>query len=80
MKIELRLFASFARFMPEKTNGGSQRETEVRNGITVKELLEELRIPPDEVKIVFLNGIHAKGDEILREGDRLGVFPPVAGG
>ena len=80
MKIELKLFASFERFMPDKTDGGSPPRTEIRDGITVNELLEELKIPANEVKIVFLNGIHAKGDEILQEGDRLGVFPPVAGG
>ena len=80
MKIDLKLFASFARFMPGKADGGSPSVTEIRDGITVRELLEDLKIPADEVKIVFLNGIHAKGDEILQEGDRLGVFPPVAGG
>ena len=80
MKIDLKLFASFARFMPDKTDGGSPPGTEIRDGITVRELLEELKIPADEVKIVFLNGIHAKGDEIIQEGDRLGIFPPVAGG
>jgi len=30
--------------------------------------------------MIFLNGLHATGDEVLREGDRVGVFPPVAGG
>jgi molybdopterin converting factor small subunit len=27
-----------------------------------------------------LNGIHARGDEVLKDGDRVGAFPPVAGG
>ena len=80
MKIDLKLFASFSRFMPDQGDGGSPNGTEIREGITVRELLEELKIPADEVKIVFLNGVHSKGDEILQEGDRLGVFPPVAGG
>ena len=80
MKIDLKLFAPFARYMPDHGDGGSQNGTETRDGITVSELLEELKVPADEVKIVFLNGVHAKGDEILQEGDRLGVFPPVAGG
>jgi molybdopterin converting factor small subunit len=34
----------------------------------------------DRVKLIFLNGLHAQGDEILSEGDRVGVFPAVAGG
>ncbi len=49
-------------------------------GITVRELLEAMKVPLEAVKVVFLNGVQATGDEVLREGDRIGVFPPVAGG
>jgi molybdopterin converting factor small subunit len=37
-------------------------------------------VPLETVKLIFLNGIHAKDNEVLKDGDRLGVFPPVAGG
>lgn len=53
---------------------------ELREGTKVRELLEQLKIPIDSVKLVFLNGVHARGDENLNDGDRVGVFPPVAGG
>ena len=79
MKIELRLFATLASHMPDKTDGDSQA-IEISEGSTVAELLEYLKIPADAVKIIFLNGVHARGDEILKQGDRVGVFPPVAGG
>jgi molybdopterin synthase sulfur carrier subunit len=39
-----------------------------------------MSIPPEAPKVIFLNGVHAKGDEVLKDGDRLGAFPPVAGG
>jgi hypothetical protein len=42
--------------------------------------LEQLKIPPDSIKLVFLNGVHANGDEILKDGDRIGAFPPIGGG
>jgi len=29
---------------------------------------------------VFVNGIHAADDQPLSEGDRLAIFPPIAGG
>jgi len=44
------------------------------------EILKRLDVPLDKVKVIFLNGVHGKGEEILKEGDRVGVFPPVAGG
>ncbi len=79
MKIDLNLFASLAPLLPEKGQGHSCI-MEVPEGKTVTELLDELKIPPEMPKIVFLNGLHAKGDEKLKDGDRLTVFPPIAGG
>ena len=79
MKIELRLYASLSYYMPRQKDEETTH-LEIQEGITVMELLEQLKVPSDAVKIVFLNGVHARGDEILNEGDRLGVFPPVAGG
>lgn len=79
MKVELNLFASFERYMPNKAKGNSCT-MELREGTRVRELLEQLKIPIDSVKLVFLNGVHARDDEILNDGDRVGVFPPVAGG
>ena len=33
-----------------------------------------------QVKLIFVNGVRGKPDYQLQEGDRLGVFPAVAGG
>jgi molybdopterin synthase sulfur carrier subunit len=74
MKVELNLYASLARFVPRTG------PMEVDGETTILGLLRRLDVPLEKVKIIFLNGIHASGDETLREGDRVGVFPPVAGG
>ncbi len=79
MKVELNLFSSIARYMPDKAQGNSWI-AEVSEGTRVRELLEQLKIPTDTVKLVFLNGVHANGDEILKDGDKVGVFPPIGGG
>ena len=75
----MRLYASLASHMPEKTDGNAWN-MEISESTTVAELLQHLKVPADAVKIIFLNGVHARGDEILKQGDRVGVFPPVAGG
>ncbi|NPU84045.1 MAG: MoaD/ThiS family protein [Syntrophaceae bacterium] len=80
MKIELNLYASLARYLPRDTRAPGDRIREVSEGTTILELLRSLQVPMDKVKLIFLNGLHARGDEILHEGDRVGVFPPVAGG
>lgn len=74
MKVELNLYASLARAVPRTG------PVEIGENTTILGLLMRLGVPMDKVKIIFLNGLHASGDETLRDGDRIGVFPPVAGG
>jgi molybdopterin synthase sulfur carrier subunit len=80
MKIELKLYASLGRYMPQALLEKKQRYLEVGEGTTIKALLENLKVPLETVKLIFLNGIHAKENDVLKDGDRLGVFPPVGGG
>jgi molybdopterin converting factor small subunit len=53
---------------------------EIAEGKTIGEMLEGLKVPLESVKLVFLNGLHSDMNQTLRDGDRVGVFPPVAGG
>ncbi len=79
MKIDVRLFASLGRYAPSG-DGTAPREVSLEEGATVGSLLDRLGIPPGVVKLVFVNGVHATGRTALHDGDRVGVFPPVAGG
>jgi len=74
MKVELNLYASLARCAPRTGT------VEIGENTTILRLLWRLGVPMEKVKIIFLNGLHASGEETLRDGDRVGVFPPVAGG
>jgi len=80
MKIELKLYASLGKYMPQALLEKTQGYIEIGEGTTIKALLENLKVPLETVKLIFVNGVHAKDDDVLKEGDRLGVFPPVAGG
>ena len=73
MKIELNLFATLKRFMSNKAKGNSWN-INISEGTEVRALLEQLKLPAHAVKLVFLNGVHARGDEILKDGDRVGVL------
>ncbi len=80
MKIELKLYASLGKYMPQALLEKKQDYLEVEEDTTIKALLEKLKVPLETVKLIFVNGVHAKDNEVLKDGDRLGVFPPVAGG
>jgi molybdopterin synthase sulfur carrier subunit len=80
MKVEIKLYASLGRYMPDVKGSSVSQVIEVENETTIGRLLERLKVPAGVVKLIFLNGVHAQTDQVLHDGDRLGVFPPVAGG
>ena len=79
MKIEINLYATLSRYMPAHLKK-SGRILDVEEGITLNQLMEQLNIPAKQVKLVFLDGVRADGESVLKEGSRVGVFPPVGGG
>ncbi len=79
MEIEVKLFATLRDYLPQ----GSSRfscKMEVDGHTRVQDVLLKLKIPEEMPKIILVNGIHGKNDQILKDGDVLSVFPPVAGG
>lgn len=49
-------------------------------GTTVREVVEDLRIPDRLLGIVLINGVHAGVDDLLTEGDVLTLLPLLGGG
>ncbi len=79
MKVEMRLYASLQDYLPDKGEG-EVRIVELPEGSRIQDLLDKFNIPVDAIKVMFRNGIHSRADDILKDGDRVGAFPPVAGG
>jgi molybdopterin converting factor small subunit len=52
----------------------------VLEGATVGEVVRGLGIPDDMPFTTLVNGRHSEPDEVLKPGDRLSAFPPLAGG
>lgn len=79
MKVEICLYASLASRLPGICKGNSCT-LDISDGMSVQGLLDQLNIAADEPKIMFLNGIHARLNDLLKDGDRVAIFPPIAGG
>ncbi len=79
MKIQVNLYATLKQYMKSETLGKASG-LDVEDGTCVKDMIQKFKIPDDSVKLIFVNGIHAKRETILEDGDRLGLFPPVGGG
>ena len=79
MKVDVALFAYLADHQPDGAGGRHPRPFELAEGTTIAEVIGSLGLP-DEPRVVFIGGKHAPEDTVLADGDRLAVFPPVAGG
>lgn len=74
MTITVKLFTTLLRFGPES------REMEVPDNATVREVVRILDIPREMPHLRIVNGVHVPWDHVLKEGDVLALFPPIAGG
>lgn len=79
MKIEMILYASLGKLSPGKSAGESFT-VDLEDEATVQDALKKVGIDPKSSLIIFVNGRHSKFDGVLKEGDRLAIFPPIAGG
>jgi molybdopterin converting factor small subunit len=79
MKVRLKLFATFRRYLPPGTQG-SARDMEVPDDTQVSDLLSQFGVPEKESLVILVNGRDAGPDRVLQEGDVVAVFPTLAGG
>ncbi|SCX97426.1 MoaD/ThiS family protein [Desulfoluna spongiiphila] len=77
MKLELKLFATLRPYLKGTCEDGA---LEMPDESTVADVIDHLKLPEEQVRLVFVNGRHAGRDQVLRSGDRVGIFPPVGGG
>ena len=79
IKVECRLYAALRKYAPDYGLGEAM-ELELPDGTTLAELYELLKVPPDEVKRAFVSGLSRGPGHALSDGDRVALFPPIAGG
>lgn len=73
--IQLKLFASLTPLSPDNAD-----RVPIEPGTSVKELLDDLAIPAAKAHLIFIDGVKCSLDTRLNGGERVGIFPPVAGG
>lgn len=79
MKVEVRLFATLASFLPPGSRDGAA-VVDVPDGVTPRELARRLGIPADLERVLLVNGAEAPTDRPLRDADVVTLYPPLAGG
>ena len=79
MHVDVALFAFLSEFQPDGHGGRHARTVELADDTTIADVIATLGLP-DQPRVVFVNSRHADESSALHDGDRLAIFPPVAGG
>jgi sulfur-carrier protein len=74
MIVEVKLFAFF------RDNRFKVRTSVFADNTTVEQVITSLGINLAEVGVTMINGRHCQPDDLLRDGDSLGIFPMIGGG
>jgi len=74
MKVKIKFFALLRQFGPD------EQVIEFPEGTTVNDAIHSLNIPGTIRLLKIVNGEHRPADHVLKDGDELALFPPIAGG
>lgn len=83
MRITLKLYATLTDYLPAHRTG-NKVEVDLADGTSVQAALDGFSLPPKLTHLVLVDGNYVAPDDragrILKDGEVLAVWPPVAGG
>ena len=79
MRVDVCLFATLGKHLPPGTPG-DRITLDMPDQTTVGQVVALLCIPDDLDCLRVVNGHDAGLEQVLKEGDVVSVFPPLAGG
>lgn len=84
MDITFKLFATLTDFLPPAARRSNVLNMEVDDGMTINQIIEPFGMPEKLVHLVLVNGTYVpledRASKVLKDGDVLAVWPPIAGG
>ena len=83
MKIHLKLYATLSKYLPSAAKR-NEIELTVDDSTSVLDVLTSHNVPMETCHLILVNGVFSPpanaGTAMLKEGDTVAVWPPVAGG
>jgi sulfur-carrier protein len=83
VKITLKLYANLSDYLPSHAQY-NRVEIDIANDNTPHQVLSAYHVPLAMAHLVLLNGVYLTAEQrnqsLLKSGDVLAVWPPVAGG
>lgn len=78
VQVTVRLYATLRKYQPPTREG--EFALELAEGARVSHCAQRLGVPDGERYLAVVNGSQVPLDHPLQEGDRVALFPPIAGG
>ena len=83
MKITFKLFATLSDYLPPQRQG-NELTLELTEESTIDQVVDRFQLPKKLVHLVLVNGHYISAENrsqhLLKDGDVLAIWPPVAGG
>jgi sulfur carrier protein ThiS len=84
MRITFKLFATLQDYLPPEAKRTNALSLEVEEKGTVAQIIERFNLPEKLVHLVLIDGRYVppaeRASRLLRDGETLAIWPPVAGG
>ncbi|MFM8548381.1 MAG: MoaD/ThiS family protein [Betaproteobacteria bacterium] len=88
MRITFKLFAMLADHLPAQVDGNAREANavsfDVPEGTTVQQLIDRFSLPARLVHLVLIDGRSVetaqRATRVLKDGEALAIWPPIAGG
>lgn len=84
LQITFALFAMLTDYLPKDGHRGNERSLRVPAGSSIADVIAPFGLPMRLVHLVLVNGRYVAPKDIaehpLADGDRLTIWPPIAGG
>jgi molybdopterin converting factor small subunit len=80
ISVTVKIHYGFKKFLPHGMTG-DPFNVSLENNTTLTQLLEDkIRFPGEIPTLILINGLHVDKEQRLKDGDRVSIFSPMAGG
>jgi molybdopterin converting factor small subunit len=81
ISVSVKIHHGLKRFLPPGMKTGDPFDISVEDNTAVGDLLQDkIKLSSDIPKMILINGLHSKNQQTLKDGDRVSLFMPMAGG
>jgi len=84
MNVVVKLYAGLTEYLPAEVRYSNRLPLELAEGTAIAQVIEPFGMPQKLVHLVLVNGVYVPPEQrlsqVLKDGDVLAIWPPIAGG